>query len=143
MIPSSLGLLDKVANDRESHTKTRYIIMPVPKKAFVEFLGKAKWDKVIPKAGGGKKKGDRLFPSRTPKNDENANLRADKGSEIADTGEVEIVIQANLNAKDPAVRKAAEKDSHDVVAKATVDPKNPDPEKLKKDLEEDFTKRNA
>ncbi|KAF1972157.1 hypothetical protein BU23DRAFT_645003 [Bimuria novae-zelandiae CBS 107.79] len=89
-------------------------------KTLQTFLNKVQWNKVVQKAPN-TPRGQRLFPSRTPKNDTNYNFRIDKGSDI--DGKPELIIQANKNAADKKVKEAAQNDSHAILAKGTVDPK--------------------
>ncbi|KAF2476200.1 uncharacterized protein BDR25DRAFT_277192 [Lindgomyces ingoldianus] len=85
--------------------------------------------------------GTASFPSRTPKHDATYNYRADRGADIGD-GKFEIIIQANKNADNKAVRDAANKDSHAIHAKAVVDPANdPQGSKADEDLVADWEAR--
>lgn len=108
-------------------------------KTLQTFLNKVQWNKVVQKAPN-TPRGQRLFPSRTPKNDANYNFRIDKGSDIA--GKPELIIQANKNAADKKVKEAAQKDSHAILAKGTVDPKiDTDGSQVRAMLENDFKER--
>ncbi|KAB8212979.1 hypothetical protein BDV33DRAFT_185723, partial [Aspergillus novoparasiticus] len=84
--------------------------MGIGSKSVKTFVAKVPWSKVIEKAGGAKDRGDRLWPSRNSKNDSTLNFRLDKGSTDSKTGNIEIILQANKNAEDPEVKKAAQKD---------------------------------
>lgn len=90
-------------------------------KTVRKFVEKVSWAKVAEKAANAEK-GQRLFPSRTPKNDSDLNFRIDKGADVG--GKPELVLQANRNAKDKKVKEAAQQDSHQILAKAVVDPKD-------------------
>lgn len=81
--------------------------MPISNRTVKAFAGKFAWRKVISKAGGAKKEGDRVLPSRSGKNDANLNFRIDKRYTDPRSGEVKLMLQANLNPKDSEVRKAA------------------------------------
>ncbi|KAL4912438.1 hypothetical protein BDW62DRAFT_194607 [Aspergillus aurantiobrunneus] len=116
--------------------------MGIGSKTAKTFIGKVPWVKVIEKAGGAKDRGDRLWPSRNSKNDSALNFRLDKGSTDLETGNVEIILQANKNAEDPEVKKAAQKDSDAILGKVLVDPKNPNAEEAKDTLIASFKKRN-
>jgi hypothetical protein len=102
------------------------------KSAFNDFRKSIDWKKVL-KKGSSTPHGHRLFPSRTPKQDAAYNYRADKGADIGN-GKFEVIIQANKNAENKAVRDAANKDSHAIHAKAVADPAN-DPQGSKVDEE--------
>ena len=95
--------------------------MPISSKTVETFTKSVPWDKTVKKAVNAQK-GQRLFPSKTAKNDEKLNFRVDKGSVIGDKHE--LILQANKNAKDKSVREAAAKDSHAIVAVLLVDPNN-------------------
>lgn len=108
-------------------------------KTVQRFIDKVSWERVAQKAAN-TPKGQRLFPSRTPKNDSSLNFRLDKGADV--DGKYELVLQANKNAEDKKVREAAEKDSHAILAKALVDPKNDKSgETASKELAADFKRR--
>ena len=68
-------------------------------------------------------RGHRLWPPPNARDDQKYNFRADKGSELKD-GKQEIIIQANKNAENKGVRESAQKNSHKIVSKFPVDPKN-------------------
>lgn len=108
-------------------------------KTLQTFLNKVQWNKVMQKAPQ-TPRGQRLFPSRTPKNDANYNFRIDRGSDI--DGKPELIIQANKNAADNKVKEAGQKDSHAILAKGTVDPKtDTDGRQVRAMLENDFKAR--
>ncbi|KAF2440301.1 hypothetical protein P171DRAFT_435122 [Karstenula rhodostoma CBS 690.94] len=108
-------------------------------KTVQTFFNKVQWEKVVQKAPN-TPRGQRLFPSRTPKNDKNYNFRIDKGSDV--NGKPELIIQANKNATDKKVRDSAQKNSHDILAKATVDTKiDANGERVRVELEKDFKER--
>lgn len=104
-------------------------------KVVREFAQGLPWSKVIKKAAN-IERGQRVFPSQTPKNDSKYNLRMDKGFVVG--GKQELILQANKNAKDAGVKAAAAEDSHKIWAKILVDPENPDEEAAEKDLIESF-----
>jgi hypothetical protein len=68
------------------------------------------------------------------------NFRVDKGAKISED-EHELIIQANKNATDPEVKKAAQRNSHDILAKCVIDPKKVVIQKAKSDLEKSFKAR--
>lgn len=68
------------------------------------------------------------------------NFRVDKGAKISED-EHELIIQANKNANDPEVKKAAQRNSHDILAKCVINPKKVDIRKAKSDLEKSFKAR--
>lgn len=110
-------------------------------KKIQTFLNNVQWNKVVQKAPN-TPRGQRLFPSRTPRNDEIHNFRIDKGSDV--DGKPELIIQANKNAADKNVKEAAQKNSHDIVAKATLDPKiDTDGSQVRAKLEIDFKERRS
>lgn len=89
-----------------------------------------------------KDRGDRLWPSRNSKNDSTLNFRLDKGSINSETGNFEIILQANKNAEDLEVKKAAQKDSDAILGKVLVDPKKPNAEEARNALITSFKERN-
>jgi len=93
---------------------------PISKSAFKQFLNVLPVDKVVQKLVN-TERGQRLWPSKTSKNDKKYNFRADKGSTLPD-GSHEIIFQANKNAENKGVRQSAQEDSHRIVAKAAVNP---------------------
>jgi hypothetical protein len=95
---------------------------PISKSIFKQFLEVIPFGRVISKTNTADK-GQRLWPSRTPKNDQKYNFRADKGATLPD-GRQEIIFQANKNAENKGVRQSAQEDSHRIVAKVAVDPKD-------------------
>ena len=119
-----------------------FIIISMPHdisvKTLQKFLDKVQWTQVIQKAPH-TPKGQRLFPSRTPKNDSNLNFRVDKGADVG--GQSELIIQANKNAVDRKVREAAQKDSHAILAKGVVEANDRDGTRVKAQLEQDFKAR--
>lgn len=114
--------------------------MPVPKSVLKDFVGAMPFAKVVKKLES-TPFGHRLWPSQTSKNDENFNLRLDKGSTLPD-GRHEVIIQANKNAKNKSVRESAQKDSHVIVCKMAIDPKNPDELKMAEDAFDSFAENN-
>ncbi|KAE8358570.1 hypothetical protein BDV27DRAFT_67597 [Aspergillus caelatus] len=116
--------------------------MGIGSKSVKTFVAKVPWSKVIEKAGGAKDRGDRLWPSRNSKNDSTLNFRLDKGSTDSKTGNIEIILQANKNAEDPEVKKAAQKDSDAILGKVLVDPKKPNAEEARSALIASFKERN-
>jgi hypothetical protein len=108
-------------------------------KTLQAFLNRVQWKKVVQKAPD-TANGQRLFPSRTPKNDASYNFRIDKGADV--DGKPVLIIQANKNAEDKKVKEAAQKDSHAILAKSAVDPKNDtDGKQVREQLEKDFKER--
>ena len=93
--------------------------MSISAKAVDAFAKSVPWAKAIKKPTS-TSRGQRVYPSKTRKNDSKLNFRLDKGSEV--DGKHELILQANKNAENPGVKKAAAKDSHAVVAKILVDP---------------------
>ncbi|PVH75330.1 hypothetical protein DL98DRAFT_536612 [Cadophora sp. DSE1049] len=83
-------------------------------------------------------RGNRLHPTNKAK-DKAENLRFDASSKVGD--KYEIILQANKNAANAAVKKAAQADSHQILAKALVD-KDSDEKEVAKDLLADFARRN-
>ncbi|GAB7356584.1 hypothetical protein MBLNU459_g7315t3 [Dothideomycetes sp. NU459] len=68
--------------------------------------------------------GQRVFPPRTAKNDEDFGLRFDKGEPVRDKpGFIRLNLQANSNAKNKTIREMAEKNSHRVLASVEIDTK--------------------
>jgi hypothetical protein len=114
---------------------------PISKSIFKKFLRQIPLTSVIPKALNADR-GQRLWPSKTSKNDKTYNFRVDRGSTLPD-GKVELIIQANKNAEDKGVRDSANKDSHRIIAKAALDPVN-DPEgtTVEDDALDSFEKNN-
>lgn len=100
-------------------------------KAVKEFANGIPWSKIIKKVANAGR-GTRVFPSQTPKNDHKHNFRFDKGPKVGDKHE--LILQANMNAKDPGVKAEAAKDSHKIWGKILVDPENFDAKKAKEDL---------
>jgi len=100
-------------------------------QAVKEFEKGIPWGKVIKKVANADR-GMRVFPSKTPKNDQKHNFRFDKGSKVGDKHE--LILQANVNAKDPGVKAEAAKDSHKIWGKILVDPENFDAKKAREDL---------
>lgn len=88
-------------------------------KTFRQYVGIISWAKVFKKAES-TERGQRLWP--TGSQDKKLNFRIDKGAKISDT-QHEIIIQANKGADDPEVKKSAQKDSHRILAKCTINPK--------------------
>ncbi|RYP57609.1 hypothetical protein DL769_009387 [Monosporascus sp. CRB-8-3] len=108
-------------------------------KKLLSFLKSVPFNKVVKKAQTASV-GHRLYPSRTPAQDAHNNFRIDRGHEVS--GKFELILQANKNAEDTNVRKAAEKDSHAILAKGLADPANdPEGEAVEKDLVADFERR--
>jgi hypothetical protein len=79
-------------------------------------------------------------PSSKSLPDEKYGFRVDKGPQI-DKDEIEVIIQANKGAQNPGVKKAAQKNSHDVVAKYVINIKKIDILKANSDLEASFKAR--
>lgn len=104
-------------------------------KVVEDFVEMVPWSRTIKKAANAELS-TRLFPSRTPRNDANLNLRFDKGSGVGDKHE--LILQANKNASDPGVKAAAAEDSHKVWGKVLVDPEKPDAQKARQDILDSF-----
>jgi hypothetical protein len=111
--------------------------MTISIKRLETFLELIPYLKVGKKAGNSTR-GQRLFPASTK--DKDMNFRLDKGAKISEK-EHELIIQANKNAKDPGVRKAAQRNSHDIIAKCVINPKKVDIQKAKSDLLKSFKAR--
>ena len=111
------------------------ISIKVVKKA----LDTVPWSKVVSMAANASK-GDRLWPTRTNRNEAKSNFRLDKGSVV--NGLSELIFQANLNAEDKNVREAAQKNSHAILAKGLADPVNDsNGDKAKSQILDDFRNR--
>jgi hypothetical protein len=111
----------------------------ISNKALEKFLKAVPWDKVVKKAEHAEQ-GTRLWPTNMSK-DADLNFRLDKGSNIGN-GKAEVVLQANNNATDKSVKKAAQKDSHQIIAKAIADAQNDAKgEMTKEQIEKDFENR--
>ncbi|PYH95921.1 hypothetical protein BO71DRAFT_472946, partial [Aspergillus ellipticus CBS 707.79] len=74
----------------------------------------------------------RVFSSRTPKNDAKSNLLSGKGSVI--DRKHELILQANKNTVNAGLKAAAAEDSHKIWAKILVNPGNPDENQAAEDL---------
>src|SRR5271170_6177355 len=89
--------------------------------------------------------GSRLQPSRTPRNDEDAEFRIDQGHVHDKEGKVyDIVLQANRQAKSEAIKEFVKKNSsHAKLATATIDRTKGDvsAEIIKAKLMADFERR--
>lgn len=108
-------------------------------KKVTEFADEIRWDRVAKKIVHAAK-GERLFPSKTPKNDRQYNFRADKGAKVGD--KYEVILQANKNASDPGVRAEAAKNSHFEWAKILIDPeKDIDEQKPSEAMVESFREK--
>lgn len=84
--------------------------------------------------------GNRIEPTNKSKDALN-NFRIDTGRSLEE-GKYEMILQANKNAEYASVKKAAQADSPQIVAKAIADPKDdPHGEKAKEELEKDFHRR--
>nr|POE94350.1 hypothetical protein CFP56_16590 [Quercus suber] len=106
-------------------------------KTLERFLDKVPWAQVLQKAKN-TPKGNRVFPSRTPKNDASNNFRLDRGSDV--NGSPELVLQANKNAEDKKVKEAAQKNSHAILAKGVADPSG---REVKDQIMVDFKERKS
>ncbi|KAK5107277.1 hypothetical protein LTR62_001406 [Meristemomyces frigidus] len=106
-------------------------------KTLHKFLEKVPWTSVLQKAEN-TPKGNRVFPSRSPKNDSSNNFRRDRGSDV--DGKPELVLQANRNAEDKKLKQAAQKDSHAILAKCVIDPSGID---VRDQITADFEKRKS
>ena len=71
--------------------------------------------KVFQKAAATTKE-NHLWPGNTA--DDNKNMRRDAGFRAGD--KYEMIVQPSKNAGDPCVKKAAQADSHQILAKGTV-----------------------
>jgi hypothetical protein len=111
----------------------------ISKKALEKFLAVVPWDKVVKKAEHAEQ-GTRIWPTNKSK-DADLNFRIDKGANLGDS-KSQVILQANEDAQDKGVKKAAQKDSHQIIAQAIVDAKNDEKgESAKEQIEEDFVKR--
>lgn len=106
-------------------------------KTLQKFLDKVPWTKVLEKVKN-TPKGNRVFPSRSSKNDASNNFRLDRGSDVE--GKPELILQANKNAEDKKVKEAAQNDSHAILAKGVADPSGND---VKDQIVADFKKRKS
>jgi hypothetical protein len=111
----------------------------ISKKALEKFLTAVPWDKVVKKAEHAEQ-GTRIWPSNRSK-DADLNFRLDKGADLGNR-KSEVILQANKDAKDKSVKKAAQKDSHQVVAKAIADAQNDAKgDATREQIEDDFENR--
>lgn len=111
----------------------------ISNRALDKFLKAVPWDKVVKKAEHAEQ-GTRLWPTNMSK-DAELNFRLDKGSNVGE-GRAEVILQANKNAKDQSVKKAAQKDSHQIVAKAIADVQyDAKGEMTREQIEQDFETR--
>ena len=81
-------------------------------------------------------------PKAQPKGSASAHRKATTKRKFFELTQ-EIVLQANKDAENAEVKKAAQKDSHKVWAKCVINPNDVDAEKAKKDLEESFKANNG
>ena len=109
------------------------MVHTISKKIFKKFLDAVPWEKVFKKAET-TTRGNRLWPTNTA-DDKNKNMRIDAGSTVGD--KFEVIVQPNKGADDPSVKKAAQADSHQILAKGTVS-KDSAIEAIKADLVESF-----
>ncbi|KAF2010203.1 hypothetical protein BU24DRAFT_473393 [Aaosphaeria arxii CBS 175.79] len=92
----------------------------VSRKTFIEYLKSFTTAKIKEKLNDEPPKpGTRLFPTKTPKNDEKSNFRAEAGPRLPD-GRQEVVFRSNANAGDKNVRKHAATNGKAPVAKVTI-----------------------
>ncbi|KAG9228228.1 hypothetical protein BJ875DRAFT_412980 [Amylocarpus encephaloides] len=111
----------------------------ISKKALEKFVTAVPWDKVVKKAEHAEK-GTRIWPTNRSK-DADLNFRIDKGANLGN-GTSEVILQANRDAKDKSVKKAAQKDSHQIVAKAITNAQNDAKgDSAREQIEEDFENR--
>ena len=111
----------------------------ISKKALEKFITAVPWDRVVKKAEHAEQ-GTRLWPTNKSK-DADLNFRIDKGANLGDK-KSELILQANKDAKDKSVKKAAQKDSHQIIAKAIADTQNDTKgESAKEQIEQDFEDR--
>ena len=89
-------------------------------KTLEKFLEIAPWRKIVKKAENAEK-GTRIWPTDRNKDDK-LNFRVDKGALVGE--KYQLILRANKNAEDKSVRKAAQEDSHQILATGFVDPKN-------------------
>ncbi|PYH90163.1 hypothetical protein BO71DRAFT_434119 [Aspergillus ellipticus CBS 707.79] len=68
--------------------------------------------------------------------------KAENATKASSQDQHEIILQANKDADDSEVKKAAQKDSHRILAKCVIDPNQVDGEKAKSALEESFKANN-
>lgn len=112
--------------------------MPISIKTVRQFVDGIGWARLYKKAETATK-GQRLYPSQSK--DKKLNFRIDKGAKINEN-QHEIVLQANKDAENAEVKKAAQTDSHRILAKCVIDPENEDGRKAKLALEESFKANN-
>jgi len=66
--------------------------------------------------------GTRVFPARTPKNDQRYGIRIDKGESVkGKTDSVRLKLQINSNAESKTLRELAKKNPHRVVSTVDID----------------------
>lgn len=126
-----------------NRTKNNLLVIKMPhgisSKALEKFIKAVPWEKVVKKAEHAEQ-GTRLWPTNMSK-DADLNFRIDKGSNIGGR-RAEVILQANKNAKDKSVEKAARKDSHQIVAKAIADAQNDvKGDMTREQIEQDFETR--
>ena len=89
------------------------MVHTISKKIFKKFLDAVPWEKVFKKAETATR-GNRLWPTNTA-DDKNKNMRIDAGSKVGD--KFEVIVQPNKGAEDPSGKKAAQANSHQILAK--------------------------
>lgn len=112
--------------------------MPISIKTVRKFLDGIPWTKIYKKAEN-TTKGQRLYPSQS--HDQKLNFRIDRGATVDETQQ-ELILQANKDAENAEVKKAAQKDSHRILAKCVIDPKNVDAAQAKLDMMDSFRSGN-
>ncbi|KAF4617963.1 hypothetical protein G7Y89_g15020 [Cudoniella acicularis] len=84
------------------------MVHSISKKFFQKFLDSVPWSKVFKKAD------TTIKGTASDKN----NTRLDAGSRVGD--KYELIVQPNKGADDSSFKKAAQADSHQILAKGTV-----------------------
>ncbi len=111
----------------------------ISKKALEKFLAAVTQDKVVKKAEHAEQR-TRLWTTNKSK-DADLNFRIDKGANLGDR-KSEVILQANKDAKEKSTKKAAQKDSHQIVAKAIANAQNnAKGDWAKEQIKEDFENR--
>ncbi|KAK0105419.1 hypothetical protein ONS95_004209 [Cadophora gregata] len=112
------------------------MVHSISKSTVKKFLDGVGWSGIFKKVEN-TTRGTRLYPTNKAK-DQAENMRFDAGSQVGD--KFEIILQPNKNAANAAVKKAAQVDSHQILAKALVN-KNSTKEEVQKAIVVDFAKR--
>ncbi|EEQ30071.1 Phosphotransferase enzyme [Microsporum audouinii] len=109
--------------------------MSIPKKVVKNFITKFNVTRVKAKLSP-QNAGCRLFPTQTPQNDAESNLRGDQGSEYSnEPGTFSVNIQANADASNSSVRRFAQKNPHQKLFSFPMKKDDPDEEVIEKMME--------